>query len=427
VKRRDGYHDARQNPESEIRNPKVSGCRGPASVKQILVLFWPRLTAMLVVQRWRRSEVLEHRELGEEATPRLPAAWLEAADEIRVAVNDGVFFRPLALEGLSGAALAEAARFAAEPLLPISIDELQLSLITSGSRRRPRIMAAALRSSDLARIRQKIEELLPPDDEASRRPPVSWIGPVLAALEPRAQRHVRGSHWAARADAQGWADAQSARDGALAMEALMRRGATPASGWEECDAAACGPDVARAPQRASWQRAPGEERAGWRRQAPWFLLAASFLIVLLAFGLRLFAANARLAAAEQATREAFSEALPNTPARQPSEQIRARLAELRRRRDALGERVAKTGSALRFLTALESAMEPGEIMVNDLDITPDEFKVLGSGANNDVIEKAKQGLAAALAVKGEPAPVLDVEIRRSSAGLGFDFTLKGKR
>lgn len=394
--------------------------------KKIIVLRWPSRAAAFVALGWRRRRVIESRPGGEE---KLPETWLAEAAEIRVAVDRDVFFRPFSFEWLSGAELIETARNAAEPLLPAPLAEMEIAVWETGRARHQRhVMTAALAHERLEEIRKATAEWAAASATAGdrRAPAVAWLGPTLAALTAAAfASAVRDEGWAALHDGRRWLDAQSGPDAARAAEALARRQTPAADDWRPPAAEAVFLAVATASRGSFPVAAVQRETPGWRRLWPVWIFAIAALCVILALGVRWQAASGRRAEAEAAALAAFAEALPGTRAVSPYEQLRSRLGELRKRHDLLLERYAKERSALRLLALIEVNADPEKLRIDDLTITAADFKLNGSAVDNENVEKLKKGLAASLG--REEAAAVDVELRRSSAGLGFDFTMEGRR
>jgi hypothetical protein len=369
----------------------------------------------------------------------LPPEWLDSSDEARVIVGSGLILRPLSLEGLSGHELLEAARFEAEPSLPLPFASLAVTAFENGRTGRSRhVIVAAIPASTLDEVRAWARGLcaslaagaVTGGGEKSARLPIAWIGPALAALRPTNGDAITGGGWAAVAGEGRWLQIQSAPSAEAAATALERdHKIEPAPAWRASDPSLESEGAAAARDRGSWVTGPSSARAASARNRwPFMLAAASLLLLAASFGLRYAAAERRAAAASAAAADAYARAVPGGRAVAPREQLKARIAETRRVFGVLRARVEKESSALDLLALLEESAPQGSARVDDLRITSRDFTVTGSAISVEVVQNLAQSLRTPKEGTGAPPrEVSDPEARRSQGGLGFDFTLRGVR
>jgi hypothetical protein len=220
---------------------------------------------------------------------------------------------------------------------------------------------------------------------------------------------------------------QCARSSAEIDELARSRGLDPAA-IDRIEPA----DLAERAARPAAARLPGNWIQPRRRLAPilrnWPAVAAGLALLLFAaaFGLKSLTLDARSRAAEAAVVEAFTKALPGTRAVAPGEQIASRLKAARARHEILRDRLMKRGSALEILMLIEEATPPDEILLDDLRIGADEIVLAGSTRSIEALQRMKQAIETPR--EGRPRIRLaEPETRRSPAGLGLDFNLRGNR
>lgn len=395
----------------------------------IIVLRWPEKTAALMEKGFRRLTrvaALDH--VGADGAATLPAEWIEEADEVRVLVGSRVLFRTVTLEGAAGAELLEAAKFSAEPTLPMPLTDLAVTAFEAEKRGRSRrIIVGAIPRGALDEITAWARLLtVDANSENKASVPMTWIGPTAAAMKPDGRDAVIGAGWAGLAESGRWKAVQSAKSGREAADEIGR-GLDPVPEWKDADPAREYEAAARANVSGSWQTGamPATRArkilAGW----PLAMAGAALLVLTVSFGLRAVAAHQRVAAAEALINESFARALPGVRASSPREQLRSRIREAHALDDAMRDRIAKKGSAMDVLAAVEKSAPPGMAVINDLRITQKGFTIMGSATDIALVQSLAQALTSL--PTGEAIRVDEPEIRRTGAGLGLDFTLKGER
>lgn len=380
---------------------------------KIIVLHWPERAASLVDRRFRSTAIVATLDkVGE----RLPEEWLNDAEECRIVTGSRVSYRPVSLEGSHLDELFEAAKYSVEPTLPLPLTELSVSAFQTGRVGRSReIMVTALPVRNLEEIRAWFEKI------SENKVPLTWAGPPIAVRKPAKDERVRGEGWAAIASEGRWMKAQAARTGDDAARALDKD-----AQWSSWDAKKESAAAASATD-GSWISRPPSRRRRITSNWPLYIAGLALLLIAIAFGLRIAAAERRISAATKSMKETFESALPGIPANMPREQIQVRLRDQKARHDLLKGRIEKTGSAVDVLMIIENAAadppnadttSAGKLVLNDIRVNASEFTLIGSGAGVDRIQAFAEKMKANLSVD-------DPDIRRSPAGLGFDFTIHG--
>lgn len=347
----------------------------------------------------------------------------DSVDEVRVSVDAGVIFRIVTVEGGRASALVESARYAAEPTLPLPLADLAVVAVPMGRRQRRRsVLVAAIPLTSRATILAWGRKLAGP------RRGVTWIGPSLAALPAPSSGGVTGAGWAALASDGVWTRVATGRNTLTAREAIDPPN-VPVS-WTSTTPAAEAIAVASARADLSWPTAANESTAitvSRPRRWPLVLAVVALIGVVGALGLRYAAAQSRITVADAAIEAAFVAALPGARPVAPLEQIRRRFIELQRQHEVLADRVARRGSALAVWMLLDQAAPSIGLKIDDLKITSISVQIMGSADNAEMVQTLSKQLnaphpsgAANTIIFREP------ETRRSSAGLGIDFTLQGE-
>lgn len=392
--------------------------------RRILVLAWPsRRAALVAVPVLGRATVVAEAD----ASAALPADWAAGTGEVRLVVESAVLYRLLDLPGVSPRALQDAARFTAEPGLPLPLSELATVAWPMGRRRAGRIALAAIPSSRL--------------DEA-----VAWARsiaearivtlPALAVIPARGGRWS-GPGWAAEAEENTWVRVASGRSEAEARGALASSSTTvqDAPGahdaeWRTVAGSDFATGAATAPPSRSWTFETSGLHVSMShsdrpRRWPRWLLASALLLAFAAFALRHTAAQRRIETADRAIAAAFEEALPGSNPVAPAEQVRRALANLQREHGTLATRLARRGSALSTWMVIDRAAPASGLRLDDLRITASSVQATGSATGPEVIQEFLKQLSAGAAQSGEPIAFPEPETRRSPAGLGVDFSLRG--
>lgn len=393
---------------------------------EIIVLRWPDRSACLIDQKFRSSRVLKTVGRVDEGVPQ---EWLEKADEVRILIGSSVIFRTVTLEGGHLDDLLEAAKYSVEPTLPLPLSELTVAAFLagkSGSQREIMVTAISERTfSEVAAWADKVTAR-----ESAAKIPITWAGSPLAAIKPQGDMRVKGEAWAAIAEKGRWIRAQSARAGSDAAAALDKTASWTASiPDDECIAAASA-------REGSWIKQVATPRARLTKHLPVVAVAVAFVFLLTAFGIRIAAAEQRIKAADRMITETFTAALPGVRQNMPREQIMARLKESRERHDVLRDRIEKKGSALEILMIIEKAAElptatdsdakpTATLLINDLRVASEDFTIVGSAASVDRAQSFVQKIKASLDLFAAGATVEEPDVRRSPAGLGFDYTIRG--
>lgn len=395
----------------------------------IIVVSWPEMSASLVRRRLSRYRIVD--EIPEIGTT-LPADWLDAADEIRVAVGAELMFRALIMTNLSYASALEAARYAAEPLLPVPIEDLEISLLPGErSGRDRRYLISAIGATRLAEIIERVNSLIPvvakePADKKKAKIPITWIGPAVLAVPP-GESGTRSRRWAAVAGEGRWTDIQCARSGEAAADALARRHADLEIDWDESSVSGEQVAVARAGSMGGWRIGPPRQREKILRHWPSLLTAASILLAVVSVGLHVAAADHRISAAQREIADSFADALPGSRLVSPSEQIGSAFADTRRRYDELLNRVAKRGSALEIMSVVEAIGREETIVFDDIRISDKQFVLVGTAAGVEAVQIVTQQLQDFSAPASGGKSGIVVETRQTARGRGTEFTVRGNR
>ncbi len=384
-------------------------------MSRVVVLRWPSRTAALVEKRLGGARLLSS--LGPGITD-LPADWTASRPEVRLLI-DGALFRPTRVEGLGATEAGEAAKYSVEPTLPLPLSQLAVSCAEVSRRGSSRqILVTAVPSS-------RLDEALAWSSSVSPIIP-AWVGTAPEALnrlaaQSSSERPVRGSTWSARVAESRWISIQSDAPG---EEAKAGGGTTPDGVQVALE------DEILAAARARGGGYPrGTTETGPRRRAPAapiVLALLAFVLLAASFGLRAFAAQARIADAEAKIGERAARALPGGRIVAPVEQVQGALAAASRAHAAFRERIAKTGSALDWLEILDAGVDSGGLVIDDLRIAPEEISVIGSASSLETVEALVSRLRQP-SIPAVPYIVSDPEIRRSPAGLGVDFVIRGRR
>ncbi len=401
----------------------------------VLVLRWPEQTAALMEKGFRKLKPIA---TIENVGDGLPSSLLDEADEMRVLVGAQVLFRVVTLEGGSGAELLEAAKFTAEPMLPLPLAELAVSAFELSKKGRGRTIAvAAISRKTLAEITAWAERVTRVSDaESISTPttagtspsiPLTWIGPTLAALQPAGMEAITGHGWAGLAEKGRWKAIQSAREGREAAAEIERSsGSSTPLAWNPSDPAREYSAAAVARDSGTWQIGAMPVPRGRKILQGWplGLAAAAALVISSSLAVRYEAARKRIVAADALIEESFAVALPGVRMTSPKEQLRSRLVESRALQEAMRDRIAKKGSALDILTAVERSAPTGMAVINDLRITQKGFTITGSATDITLVQSLAQAMTTL--PSGDIMRVDEPEIRRTGAGLGLEFTLKGE-
>lgn len=360
--------------------------------------------------------------LGKPRVEPLPAsgttersAALSDVAAVRVLVSTGVFYRLLELPGVRGSSLAEAARYAAEPGLPLPLSDLRTVAMPAGRRARGRVLLAAIPE-------QAAAAALAYGLEQAPRPgiPVAVL-PTLTVLPP-VDGYWSGAGWAGVAREGGW---RSVGAGRTEADARTSAGEAEAA-WRAADPRELALAAARAPVSRGWTRAGVEAAADTGpRRWPRVLAATAAALILVAFALRHHAASQRLDAAAESIAASFAESMPGSTPVAPAEQIRRSLAGLKREHAALGERLARRGSALAGWTLVDQAAPPVGLRLDDFRWSSEGARATGSAASPEIILEFVKQLNARAADLGLAVAFPEPETRRSAAGLGVDFSLRG--
>ncbi len=387
--------------------------------RSILVLAWPTRAAVLV-----NVPVLGAPRVVAEgpAEENLPAECRGRISEVRIVIGAGVFYRLLEIPGVKGAALKETATFAAEPTLPLPLDALRTLAVPMGRRREGRVLLAAIPESQAAAAISWASRLLPDG------PPVRWMAPAVSVLAPGASAQpeaLSGDGWAAMSLEGAWVAAVAARTEEDARAAALASGTVPTA-WRHIDLKETAVAIARAPLRRAWSPSLTHAEEDRPRRWPVVLAALALVFALAAFGLRSLAAEKRIAAADEIIAASFAESMPGSKPVAPGEQIRRALMTMKREHGALADRLARRGSALSAWMLIDQSAPPIGIRLDDLRITPEAIQATGSAISVEVIQEFVRQLNAKASTTEPAYAFREPETRRTPAGLGVDFTLRGE-
>ncbi|MBL4889247.1 MAG: hypothetical protein JKX97_04400 [Candidatus Lindowbacteria bacterium] len=397
---------------------------------RVIVYRWPEGSAALLDKRFRRATVRDEIDHVED---QLPDEWLTQADEIRVSIGKDVFFRTLDLGGLSSMELHETARNWAEPTLPIPLDDLTTSVIPSGKMGKGRrYLLSAIPNSKLDAALADTRKILGVDSngnggESATTVPVSWVGPCVAGFKPTGDENVRSENWAGVADQGNWEVVQCANKGANAAQDLENRFDDRELTWVEATRSAEYKAIASAGPSGSWRMGPPKKREKIFRNWPYFLLAASLLLVFMGFGARLTAADRRIKNIDARSVAIFKSVLPNTPVRSPADQIRSRFRKSKLKYEFVKNRFGKKGSAFEVLSAIDENVDPSLVEINDMSNSDKRFSIVGSAMSVELAQGVGKELEQNLPLVSRDKVKIDVQTLRSGSGYGIDFTIKGER